>query len=154
MVPLERSINIYLNLCADICCWTSIFKSLQVTFKSTFRIHVFFLLCTSCCHCSLACQVCKNRQEREAKHYSFIHRWFVNLWVPPFAGESSWEMCTCLCLTARSSWGKKKSKPVRWLPQGQLLSWLLPVSFPALALPAYKVCRVQGHWSQPREWES
>lgn len=110
MVPLERSINIYLNLCADICCWTSIFKSLQVTFKSTFRIHVFFLLCTSCCHCSLACQVCKNRQEREAKHYSFIHRWFVNLWVPPFAGESSWGMCTCLCLTARSSWGKKKKQ--------------------------------------------
>lgn len=53
MVALERHINIYVNLFADICCWTWIFTSVQITSKSTFFTHAVFPACTSCCHDNL-----------------------------------------------------------------------------------------------------
>lgn len=88
-------------------------KSLQITSKCTFYIHTAFPLCTSCFY-NLACfpdkLTCRDRQEREVKHYSSLG----DLWTDASfllqqkAGiRTHKNMCACLCLHWKKHLGGK-----------------------------------------------
>lgn len=116
MVPLERHINIYVNLCTDICCWTWA-KSLQITSKCTFYIDTAFPLCTSCCY-NLACfpdkLTCRDRQEREGKQCSFLgDLWtYASFLLQQKVGTCTHKkMCVCLCSHWKKHLGEKQIHP-------------------------------------------
>lgn len=129
-------------------CWhlllDLIFKSLQITAKSTFHIHIFSPLCTSCCHLDFSDK--SLRKSRKGK-WNTVRRWFMNLWFPLSAEESNSKMCIHPCLTGRNTW--EKLKPVYCLPSRQLLSSPAHL-ISSTALPAWRFHRVQGDSSQPR----
>lgn len=92
-------------------------KSLQITSKCTFYIRTAFPLCTSCFY-NLACfpdkLTCRDRQEREVKHYSFLgDLWtYASFLLQQKAGARTHKnMCACLCLHWKKHLGEKQIQP-------------------------------------------